>query len=119
MTESTISQKLISPSKPKFKYSNQNSNYSKKIETISPPKALKTIRDRAYQLITARVAPAFPKNDGKQTPIRRHPVFSRPARNHHMLPGVHVHIKVAWYPEGPGTELCGGRLCCSIDYGMD
>jgi hypothetical protein len=28
-----------------------------------------------YQFINSRVAPAFPKNDGKQTPMRAHPVF--------------------------------------------
>jgi hypothetical protein len=38
-------------------------------------KGLKTIRDHAFQFINTRVAPDFPKNDGKQTPMRGHPVF--------------------------------------------
>lgn len=38
-------------------------------------KGLETIQDHAYQFINSRVAPAFPKNDGKQTPMRGHPVF--------------------------------------------
>jgi len=38
-------------------------------------KGLKTIRDHALQFINTRVAPDFPKNDGKQTPMRGHPVF--------------------------------------------
>ena len=38
-------------------------------------KGLETIKDHAYQFINSRVAPAFPKNDGKQTPMKRHPVF--------------------------------------------
>jgi len=38
-------------------------------------KGLKTIRDHAFQFINSRVAPDFPKNDGKQTPMRGHPVF--------------------------------------------
>ena len=38
-------------------------------------KGLETIKDHAYQFINARVAPAFPKNDGKQTSMRGHPVF--------------------------------------------
>lgn len=29
----------------------------------------------ARQLITARLAPAEPRNDGRQTPMRGHPVF--------------------------------------------
>ena len=38
-------------------------------------KGLETIRDHTYQFINSRVAPAFPKNDGKQTPMKGHPVF--------------------------------------------
>ena len=38
-------------------------------------KGLETIKDHAFQFINSRVAPDFPKNDGKQTPMRGHPVF--------------------------------------------
>jgi hypothetical protein len=38
-------------------------------------KGLETIRDHAFQFINTRVAPELPKNDGKQTPMRGHPVF--------------------------------------------
>jgi hypothetical protein len=38
-------------------------------------KGLETIKDHAFQFINTRVAPVFPKNDGKQTPMRGHPVF--------------------------------------------
>jgi len=38
-------------------------------------KGLETIRDHAFQFIHSRVAPEFPKNDGKQTPMRGHSVF--------------------------------------------
>jgi hypothetical protein len=38
-------------------------------------KGLETIKEHAYQFINTRVTPAFPKNDGKQTPMRGHPVF--------------------------------------------
>ena len=38
-------------------------------------KGLETIRDHAFQFINTRVAPDFPNNDGKQTPMRGHPVF--------------------------------------------
>lgn len=34
-----------------------------------------TIRRHAHELIGARLAPAEPRNDGKQTPFRGHPVF--------------------------------------------
>lgn len=38
-------------------------------------KGLETILDHARQFIDERLAPANPKNDGKQTPMRNHPVF--------------------------------------------
>jgi hypothetical protein len=38
-------------------------------------KGLETIKEHANLFINSRVAPAFPKNDGKQTPMKGHPVF--------------------------------------------
>ena len=52
----------------KFKLSQKDRDY---ITT----RGLETIRDHAYQFINSRIAPAFPKNDGKQTPMKGHPVF--------------------------------------------
>lgn len=38
-------------------------------------KGIETIRSHAFDFITSRVAPQFPKNDGRQTPMKGHPVF--------------------------------------------
>ena len=38
-------------------------------------KGLPTVLQHARQFIDERLAPAEPKNDGKQTPFRNHPVF--------------------------------------------
>ena len=38
-------------------------------------KALETIRKHAFDFINLRIAPQFPNNDGKQTPMKGHPVF--------------------------------------------
>jgi hypothetical protein len=38
-------------------------------------KGISTIRSHATDFITTRLAPPDPKNDGKQTPMRGHPVF--------------------------------------------
>lgn len=38
-------------------------------------KGIETIRRHAFDFITARIVPAFPENDGKQTPMKNHPVF--------------------------------------------
>lgn len=47
--------------------------------TYIQEKGMDTIRDHAVQIITKRLAPAMPQNDGKQTPMRGephgHPVF--------------------------------------------
>ena len=38
-------------------------------------KGLDTIKIHAYEIITKRLAPKNPYNDGKQTPMKGHPVF--------------------------------------------
>jgi hypothetical protein len=42
---------------------------------IIQAKGIPTISQHANELIAARLAPAQPHNDGKQTPMRGHPVF--------------------------------------------
>jgi hypothetical protein len=59
------------------------------------------LRRHAHDLIGKRLAPAFPRNDGKQTPYRGHPVFvaqhatatccrSCLHRNHGIAPGAEL-----------------------------
>lgn len=38
-------------------------------------KGLAAVRDHARAFVAERLTPAEPKNDGKQTPMRGHPVF--------------------------------------------
>jgi hypothetical protein len=52
----------------KFRLSPKDSDY---IAT----KGLPAIKEHAFQFINSRVASDFPMNDGKQTPMRGHPVF--------------------------------------------
>lgn len=47
----------------------------KKEREIVETKGLPVIREHAAELITKRIAPAFPTKDGKQTPFKNHPVF--------------------------------------------
>ena len=47
---------------------------TKELEYIKN-KGLDTIRSHACDFIRDRIAPAEPVNDGKQTPMRGHPVF--------------------------------------------
>ena len=54
--------------KSKFKLRTKELKYIK-------DKGLNTIRSHACDFIRDRIAPAGPINDGKQTPMRGHPVF--------------------------------------------
>ena len=72
MADSSISEKLTSLGKSKFR---SKFKLSQKDRDYITTRGLETIKDHAYQFINARVVPAFPKNDGKQTPMKGHPVF--------------------------------------------
>jgi hypothetical protein len=48
-------------------------------------KGIDTIQEHAYQFVNARVAPDFPKNDGKQTLMRGHPVFMPSMQRPHVV----------------------------------
>jgi hypothetical protein len=52
----------------KFKLSNKDRQYIQ-------DKGVEAIRQHANDFIKTRIAPQYPKNDGKQTPMRGHPVF--------------------------------------------
>jgi hypothetical protein len=52
----------------KFKLTPKDQNYI-------AARGLETIRTHALQFVNSRIAPEFPKNDGKQTPMKNHPVF--------------------------------------------
>ncbi len=61
----------------KFKNSKFRSKFNLKEKDLIyiQEKGLETIKNHAKDFITNRLAPAFPQNDGKQTPFRGHPVF--------------------------------------------
>ncbi len=52
----------------RFFLSEKDKEYIKK-------KGIETIREHAYDFIEKRLSPAYIENDGKQTPMRGHPVF--------------------------------------------
>jgi hypothetical protein len=72
LPDSIIPQKLTSLRKSKFR---SKFRLTKKDRDYIAAKGLETIKEHAFKFINARVAPDFPKNDGKQTPMRGHPVF--------------------------------------------
>jgi hypothetical protein len=72
LSNKSISEKLTALKKSKFR---SKFRLNQKDRNYIATKGLETIRDHAYQFINTRIAPAFPKNDGKQTPMRGHLVF--------------------------------------------
>ena len=52
----------------KFKLSSKDQQYIR-------DKGIDIIRQHAIDFIKTRIAPQYPKNDGKQTPMKGHPVF--------------------------------------------
>ena len=67
-----ISQILASLKKSKFRSKFKLSN---KDRQYIQDKGVEAIRQHANDFIKTRIAPQYPKNDGKQTPMRGHPVF--------------------------------------------
>jgi len=68
----TIPHKLASLARSKFR---SKFKLSQKDRDYITTKGLETIKEHAFQFVNSRIAPEFPKNDGKQTPMRGHPVF--------------------------------------------
>ena len=52
----------------KFKLTDKDKEYIQN-------KGIDTVRRHAVDFIKTRIAPQYPKNDGKQTPMKNHPVF--------------------------------------------
>jgi hypothetical protein len=72
LPDPSIPQKLSSLAQSKFR---SKFKLSQKDRDYIATKGLETIKDHAFQFVNSRVASDFPKNDGKQTPMKGHPVF--------------------------------------------
>ena len=63
-------EELFSAFRQKFHLQGKNREYLSN-------KGLNTVLSHADDFTSKRLAPAYPTNDGKQTPFRGHPVFVR------------------------------------------
>ncbi len=68
----TIEETLIRLKKSQFR---AKFHLSDKDKIYINEKGIDEIRKHAADFVAKRLAPAFPANDGKQTPMRGHPVF--------------------------------------------
>ena len=64
-------------------------------------KGMDKIKEHAYDFIKKRLSAAYPKNDGKQTPMRGHPVF---IAQHATATCCRECIR-KWHKMQPGKEL--------------
>ena len=67
-----IDNKLCSLSKSRFR---SNFHLNKDMKEYVKVKGMDKIREHAFSFINNRLKPDYPKNDGKQTPMKGHPVF--------------------------------------------
>ena len=67
-----IEHKLNSLKRSKFR---SGFKLREKEQTYITERGMDTIREHALDIIRKRIAPAYPLNDGKQTPMKNHPVF--------------------------------------------
>ena len=74
---------------------------NRELEYLSE-KGMDTIMMHASDFIESRIAPAFPKNDGKQTPFGKHPVFTAQHATGTCCRG----CLEKWHKIKKGNELC-------------
>jgi hypothetical protein len=100
LSDSNIPQKLASLKKSKFR---SKFHLSQKDRDYIATKGLETIKEHAFQFINSRIAPAYPKNDSKQTPMKNHPVFiAQHARDASSLKPRHQLPRDAWFGNDQG-----------------
>ena len=94
----TIDNALKKLSKSKFR-----SSFHLKAKDIAyiDEKGMDTIKSHAEDFINEKLAPAYPKNDGKQTPMKNHPVFIA----QHATASCCRGCLYKWYHIKPHTQL--------------
>ena len=69
-------------------------------------KGLETIERHALDFVTKRLGPAYPENDGKQTPMKNHPVFVA----QHATATCCRKCLQKWHSIPTGTTLSTGQI---------
>ena len=77
-------------------------------------KGMATIRSHAADFINTRLAPANPPNDGRQTPMRGHPVF----KAQHATATCCRSCLEKWWNVPSGTEIPPERQSRIVDFLM-
>ena len=88
---------------------------NKKMKEYVYEKGMDVIRSHAYDFILERLASAEPKNDGKQTPMKGHPVFI----SQHALACCCRSCLFKWYHIPKGRKLTDEEVKYIIDLIME
>lgn len=99
----TLDEALDKLSKSKFRSS---FHLSEKDKAYVRDKGLETVRSHAVDFIGTRLAPAVIPNDGKQTPMRGHPVFTAQHATACCCRG----CLYKWYRVRPGKALSDEQI---------
>ena len=75
---------------------------------------LSVIRAQCEEFVRTRLAPAYPQNDGRQTPMRGHPVFVA----QHACACCCRDCLAKWWKVQRGVEIPGGRQQGIVDFLM-
>jgi hypothetical protein len=78
-------------------------------------KGISTIKSHATNFIASRLAPTNPKNDGKQTPMRGHPVLIAQHATATCCRG----CLEKWYQTEKGRALTDDEIGFVVDLVMD
>ena len=78
-------------------------------------KGIDVIQSHALDFVTQRLAPAEPANDGKQTPMRGHPVF----KAQHATACCCRKCLKKWHGIETGTELTSDQIQYVVDVLME
>ena len=78
-------------------------------------KGMETIRRHAEDFVRTKLAPSHPLNDGRQTPMRGHPVF----KAQHACACCCRGCMARWWKVPPGTEIPPERQSRIVDFLME
>lgn len=98
----------------KSKFRNSFSLKEKDIEYINN-KGIDVIRTHAYDFVSKRLAPSVIPNDGKQTPMRGHPVFIAQHATATCCRG----CLYKWHKIKPGENLSEEQINYVVDVIME
>ncbi len=99
----TVDEALDKLNRSKFRSS---FHLSEKDKAYVREKGMDTIRSHAVDFVSTRLAPEFIPNDGKQTPMRGHPVFIAQHATACCCRG----CLYKWYRVKPGKELSEAQI---------